>query len=68
MCCSLFATCAVVCQQANVGERWRDGETKRGGVVSWMDAVILINPLDGVTAGHPQPSAACFLSKQDCLT
>ena len=33
-----------------------------------MKSVILIKPLDGVTAGHPQPSAACFLSKQDCLT
>lgn len=32
-----------------------------------MNAVILIKPLDGLTAGHPQPSAACFQSKQDCL-
>lgn len=57
----------VVCQQANVEERGRETKERRG-IVSRMDAVILINPLDGVTAGQPKPSAACFLSKQDCLT
>lgn len=52
-----------LCQKTEHGS-----ERQREEIVSWIDAVIVINPLDGVTAGHPQPSAACFLSKQDCLT
>lgn len=65
--CCLLNSRVVRCQQAGVEERGRERQ-KEEEIVSWMDAVILIKPLDGVTAGHPQPSAACFLSKQDCLT
>ncbi len=68
--CCLFCwlnSRVVMCQQATVEERGRERQ-KEEEIVSWMDAAILIKPLDGVTAGHPQPSAACFLSKQDCLT
>lgn len=46
--------------------RTREGD-KKGRRQSWLNAVILIKPLDGVTAGHPQPSAACFPSKQACF-
>lgn len=56
-----------MCQQANVDERERKRE--RGEeMVGWMNAAVFIKPLDEVTAGHPQPSAACFRSKQDILT
>lgn len=43
-------------------------KTKEREMWSQMDAVILINPLEEETAGHPQPSAARLLSKQGGLT
>lgn len=57
-------SCVVACQQANMEDR---GRQRGAEIVSWMNAVIFIKSL-GVTAGHPQPSAARFCFKQDCLT